>query len=168
MTKRIWLISALFLTGCFGGSAEQSTSNGTLFSWETTTITRGEQQWQLQVPNTWEKLAPQPGVLFMARNGDENFAIMGRDQSEVPPKQQILGSAQEQFTGFNLVSQSDDQWQFTGKLDITAPERTFWQKIQPAVNEPKFLLLSCSQHTSSPTDSFCPQILGSWKTVEAE
>ena len=159
MTKKYWLILALILVGCGEQAAPKSTTISHTFSYQGKT-------WQIQIPETWEILAPDRSTLFMARNGDENVAILERDLSSNNPAEQIINSAKNDFFSFNLENQSQTAWAFNGKPTATTIARNFWQQIESLPEANKFLLASCSQHQDSPIKSSCASILKSWKLVE--
>lgn len=161
MNKYLLSLLAILLVGCgtttvSGGAS--LTLNPHYFSYQ-------KQNWQLNIPSTWEILGSDKNTLFMARNGDENIAILERNLSSQSPSQQIIKSAKNGFFSFELQSQNETQWSFSGQPSTTTPPRTFWQKAQIVANN-KFLLASCSQHQNSAAKSSCSRILNSWQVVE--
>lgn len=162
MTKKYWLLLVLVLSGCGATSTGDVSNKATL---QTHDFVHENRSWQIKVPSTWEVLSPEKQVLFMARNGDQNIAILERDQGNKNPVEQIISSAKQQFFKFDLKDQSANAWKFVGQPGPTNTPRTFWQQIKTVPEARKFLLASCSQHEGSPTKSSCASILKSWKEV---
>ena len=162
MTKKLPLILTFLLLGCGGTTTPDLPSEATI---DTKIIRYQDLDWQVQIPSTWNLLAPQNQALLMAQNGDENLAILERSVTDIAPKEQILGSAKQQFFNFKMIAEKNNTWQFSGKLAVTSPERIFWQKVEMVPNKNTFLLASCSQHAGSPSESFCESILRSWEPL---
>jgi hypothetical protein len=154
---------SLVLVGCGSNISSPFSANGVVGD-ETQSFKIAGSTWEVNLPTGWERIAPPTGnteVIYLARNGTQNFSITYQLGVPENPVEALLTQAKKGFFIFEEKSRAEDQWQFQAKLEITSPLRDFWQKISLVPETEDFLLLSCSQEVAFETTD-CGDILDSF------
>ncbi len=158
MRQLILFLVIIILSGC--GSTLKSSSV------TSETVSFNGKNWQVTVPESWEKLPLQTDVLFMARNQDENFVILKRNQKQDNLQEQILAGVEKDFFFFEILEKTNNQWSFKGQPQADLPIRIFWQRIYPVNKSNHFLLGSCSYEVTTNKKSSCEDIIKNWEIIE--
>lgn len=132
-------------------------------------IPLGERDAGIFIPDSWEKLNlpnASDNVVMMARNGSENLVVSFENNASSTTGDSICDGAKHGFDPFEVVTTSDDECRFRGRVSINTPMREFWQKMVRATDSDNFLLASCSKEVSSSVISGCEEIIYSFGILD--
>ena len=113
--------SLLLLCGC--GIATDSKENTGTEVRGNVEISLGEVRWNMEIPETWEKLNPFPekGIIFLAREGTQNIAISNEEGFTENISDRLLDTMKNNLSTVAEISRTDDVFIFRGKLASTTP-----------------------------------------------
>ncbi len=157
--QKIFLILSLFiLTGC-GSDSTPLEKQQAKFKIRNTTFS-------VEIPKDWSSIPLKyPDEVFVAGHGDTNFIILQKNGYQQNMKDVIINDLKNNLFSFSLLAQSENQWQFLGKLSARTSRREFFQKIIPITGTTQYLWGSCSADYFEGLDSECSSILEHWKVV---
>lgn len=168
MKKILLLVLSLVLVGCGSNTSSFLPNGNAVANDELQSFKIAGNTWQINLPSGWERIAPPAGnteVVYLARNGAQNFSVTYQLGAPENPVAALLERAQKGFFVFEEKERGEDSWHFQAKLEVSSPLRDFWQKISLVPGTKDFLLLSCSQEVAfEATD--CGDVLDSFWQVE--
>ena len=128
-----------------------------------------DSKWTSSFPNGWNFVNPPAAntpTVLLAQNNTGSFVVIQKTSDiQAPSVTDFVEQTKSDFHSFQLISESENQWSFSGQLSPEDPVRNFYQKIELIAGTNNYLYGSCSHEITQDLSADCTSILNNWKTT---